>query len=153
MSDQPKLVQSTADSLARLHTAEAIGALVTVLRDNFAKPSEKIQAANSLLDRGHGKAAQAVIAVPARQALAQRMAALDDAALLAIAAAARQRNTAAKVVGTQPALPGPFGGRFDDITDAELVEADPPKEPDYDLPPAEAEEFPSQPKLPGNPWD
>jgi hypothetical protein len=150
MSKELPTMSAHADALARLHTAEAMGTVVEVMRDKFAKPSEKLKAAEMILDRGHGKAAQAVIAVPARQALASRMAQLDDSALLAIAAAARQIRMND---GTLPALEAPFGMVPDDVTEAEWKQANPPKEPDYDLPAAQAEEFPSSPKLPGNPWD
>jgi len=78
---------ASADSLARLHTAEAVGALVDVMRNG--KPAERMRAAELIIERGHGKAVQAVISVPARQAIASKLAALDDAALLAIASAGR----------------------------------------------------------------
>lgn len=74
----------TADALARIHTAEAIGALVDAMR-NAPKHSERIAAAQAVLDRGHGRAVQAVISIPARQAVAARLAALSDDELLLIA--------------------------------------------------------------------
>lgn len=82
---------ASADSLARLHTAEAVGALVDVMRNG--KNAERIRAAELIIDRGHGRAVQAVISVPAKHAIAARLAALDDAALLAIASAGRQRGS------------------------------------------------------------
>lgn len=85
---------ATADSLARLYTAEAMGLLVQVVRgDVEAKTSERIRAAEDILDRGHGRAVQAVISVPARQAVAARLAAMSDDALLQIAQrGSRERN-------------------------------------------------------------
>lgn len=74
----------TADALARIHTAEAIGALVDAMR-NAPKHSERIAAAQAVLDRGHGRAVQAVISIPARQAVAARLAQLTDDELLLIA--------------------------------------------------------------------
>lgn len=149
---EPKYMPATADSLARAHTAEAIGALVSVIRDKFAKPGEKVAAANSLLDRGHGKAAQAVISVPARQALVQRMAAMDDSALLAIIAAARAGGVPQEGGPNAPLqLEGPFGMKPDDITDAEWAQANPP--PEEPVESADSEEFQTRPKLAGNPWD
>lgn len=85
-----KLIGPSADALARLHTAEAIGALVHVIRDPLSKGSERVAAANSLLDRGHGKATQAIIAVPARRAVAARLAAMSDDALVAVVAKRRE---------------------------------------------------------------
>lgn len=80
----------TADALARIHTAEAIGTLRDVMSDAGAKPSERIAAAQAILDRGHGRAVQAVISVPARQAVAARLAAMSDDALLLIAKGTRE---------------------------------------------------------------
>lgn len=77
---------ATADSLARLHTAEAIGTIVDTMR-NAPKASERLKAAEMLIDRGHGRAVQAVISVPARQAVALKLASLGDAELLQIAKA------------------------------------------------------------------
>lgn len=45
--------------MARLHTAEAIAALVAVLRSDSA--SGRVAAANALIDRGWGKAEQPII--------------------------------------------------------------------------------------------
>lgn len=108
----------SADALARAHTSLAIGVLVEVCRDECAKPADKIKAAEALLDRGHGKATQAVITVPTRQAVAARLASLDDSALLAIAAAGRQH------LGEQPKLP--FGVQPSEIEDGEIEQ---PQEP------------------------
>lgn len=76
-----------ADALARLYSAEATGFMVQCMRGEVAgiKPSERLKAAQTLLERGHGKAVQAVISVPARAAVAKKLAGLDDDALLAIA--------------------------------------------------------------------
>ncbi len=47
-------------SLARVHTAKAIRTLVAIMKQTKAPPAARIAAANSLLDRGWGKAAQAI---------------------------------------------------------------------------------------------
>lgn len=148
MSEQ-KFIPAGADTLARLHTAEAIGTLVSVMRDKGAKPSERANAANSILDRGHGRAVQATIAVPARQALASRLASMDDSALLAIAAAARAQRQGTQIEA--PSLLTPFGLSADDVTDAELAQANPP--PEEPIEPADFQDFPLGRKKPGNPWD
>lgn len=154
-----KVLPSTADSLARLHTAEAIGTLVDIMR-NGEKDSDRRAAAEAVLDRGHGKAAQAVISIPARQAVAQRLAALDDSALLAIAAAGRMGQeggvppetgdpTAPYARGT-PRLP--FGLQAEDVTDqpaTKLVGTEPRRDT-----PADPEEFrPLGKASTPNPWD
>ncbi|WP_291865733.1 hypothetical protein [Bradyrhizobium sp.] len=47
-------------SLARTHTRTAIRVLVNVMRDPKASAAAKVAAANILLDRGWGKAAQPI---------------------------------------------------------------------------------------------
>jgi hypothetical protein len=46
--------------LAQTHTPAAIKTLVDVMRDDEAPPAARVMAANALLDRGHGKAPQAI---------------------------------------------------------------------------------------------
>lgn len=47
-------------SLARSHTDTAIATLAGIMRQPNSKDSDRISAANSLLDRGWGKAPQAI---------------------------------------------------------------------------------------------
>ena len=47
-------------SLARSHTRTALNVLVAVMRNTKATPPARIAAANAILDRGWGKAAQAI---------------------------------------------------------------------------------------------
>ena len=51
-----------ADALAREHTEAAIAVLAEVMYEGDAKHADRIKAADSILDRGHGKAQQAIIA-------------------------------------------------------------------------------------------
>jgi hypothetical protein len=46
--------------LARSHTRTALNVLVAVMRNTKATPPARIAAANAILDRGWGKAAQAI---------------------------------------------------------------------------------------------
>jgi cellobiose-specific phosphotransferase system component IIA len=78
-----------ADSLAREHTEQAIDVLAEVMADPFAENRERINAANSLLDRGHGKPNQAIIAVPASRQQAALLAAMSDDELMAAITQAR----------------------------------------------------------------
>jgi hypothetical protein len=71
-----------ADTLAREHTDTAIKTLAEVMSDPFAENKDRIKAAESLLDRGHGKPTQAIIALPPSRAQAARLAALSDDELL-----------------------------------------------------------------------
>jgi hypothetical protein len=47
-------------SLARSHTRTALNVLVGVMRSNEATPAARVAAANCILDRGWGKATQAI---------------------------------------------------------------------------------------------
>ena len=58
-SGRPRRDENLA-ALARMYTEDAIAVLVSIANDPNANPSARISAANSLLDRGHGKPPQAV---------------------------------------------------------------------------------------------
>ena len=47
-------------SLARSHTRTAINTLVGIMRSKDATPAARVSAANAILDRGWGKAPQAI---------------------------------------------------------------------------------------------
>ena len=47
-------------SLARSHTRTAINVLVGIMRSKDATPAARVSAANTILDRGWGKAPQAL---------------------------------------------------------------------------------------------
>lgn len=49
------------------------------------KPAERLRAAQTILERGHGKAVQAVIQVPAKARLQAQLAEMSDEQLLALA--------------------------------------------------------------------
>jgi hypothetical protein len=53
-----------ADQLAREHTEAAIQTLAEIMYDGDAKTADRIKAADSILDRGHGKPVQATITLP-----------------------------------------------------------------------------------------
>src|SRR5918995_414371 len=54
---RPKTVTKVRE-LARTYTVQAIETLVEIMQDTSAAPGSRVAAANSLLDRGHGKAPQ-----------------------------------------------------------------------------------------------
>ena len=58
-SGRPKRDEDIA-ALARTHAADAIAVLVSIAENPKVNDSSRISAANSLLDRGHGRAPQAV---------------------------------------------------------------------------------------------
>jgi hypothetical protein len=47
-------------SLARSHTRSALNVLVAVMRNTKATPPARVAAANAILDRGWGRATQAI---------------------------------------------------------------------------------------------
>ncbi len=62
-SGRPKIVMADGRSLrdlAREHTVAAVETLVRVMKDEEAPHAAQVQAASNILDRGWGKAAQAV---------------------------------------------------------------------------------------------
>jgi len=58
-NDIPKTLTEIR-SMARSHTRTAINALVGVMRSKDATHAARVSAANAILDRGWGKAAQAL---------------------------------------------------------------------------------------------
>ncbi len=71
------------DERARELANVAIDTLEDVMRDGI-KDSDRIKAAEAILDRGFGKAAQAIIQVPASQRQQAMLSALTDEQLVAI---------------------------------------------------------------------
>lgn len=135
MSNQNTL-PATADSLARLYTAEAVGTVVEVMRGAIGgkEAKDRLQAAQVILDRGHGKAVQATIAVPTREALTRKLAALTDDELLEIARRGRGMRNEGPVppgaaTGTHQdhfAHPSQEGARSADSSDYEPPSDDRP---------------------------
>ncbi len=69
--------------LARLRGPKALDVLEEEM-DNATESRDRIRAAEALLDRGYGKASQAIIAVPASRRQAQLLASMSDDALVAV---------------------------------------------------------------------
>lgn len=72
-----------ADAQARDHTEEAIGVLHDIMTDPFQEAKDRLRAAESLLERGHGKAVSAVISIPLERRQKAEMAAMTDEELMA----------------------------------------------------------------------
>lgn len=70
--------------LARERGPRALEILDEIAENTFAEDRDRIRAAEALLDRGYGKAAQAIIAVPASRRQAAMLATLSDEALVAV---------------------------------------------------------------------
>jgi hypothetical protein len=56
---RPRVIGEVRD-LARQHTTDALNALVSIVNDGDANPGARVAAANTILDRGYGKAAASV---------------------------------------------------------------------------------------------
>lgn len=52
------------------------------MNDGFEEARDRLRAAEVILDRGHGKAAQAIIAVPASRQLQAALAGMSEAELM-----------------------------------------------------------------------
>lgn len=72
------------DAAARELAEEALVALREVMNDRDELGSARTSAANSILDRGYGKPLSATISVPLTKQLANRLAGMDDDALMHI---------------------------------------------------------------------
>ena len=70
------------DALAREHTARAIEVIAEVINDPFAENKDRLNAANAMLDRGHGKPLTATISLPSTQAHRALLAAMSDEDLM-----------------------------------------------------------------------
>lgn len=115
----------SAESLARAYTQEAIGTLLDVMRGDVrevvndlgepiemetATTADKLRAAAILLDRGHGKATQAVITIPVKQRASAKLYAMSDEELLTLAHAARaEMQNANGEGGVTPQKGDPLG--------------------------------------------
>lgn len=74
---RPKQVETIRD-LARQHTEDAIGTLVSIAKNPKASDSARVQASNALLDRAWGKPAQYVESVNLKGSLYDFLDSLDD---------------------------------------------------------------------------
>jgi hypothetical protein len=72
-----KLIRA-ADRLAQEHTERAIETIANIMNDWSSEDRDRINAANSLLDRGHGKPVAAVISIPASRQLQAALSAMSD---------------------------------------------------------------------------
>lgn len=72
----------SADSLAREAAEEAIGIIKEEMRNPLNEAKDRLKAAEMLLERGHGKPTQAIIAIPASRRVAEAAASLTEEELL-----------------------------------------------------------------------
>lgn len=73
-----------ADAIARDHVAEAMDVIRDVMIDPLSETKDRLKAAEIILERGEGKVAQAIIAIPGSKADAARLATMTDQDLLSI---------------------------------------------------------------------
>lgn len=104
-------VSNDDSELAKLHTGEAIGAIVEVMRSPHSPPQDRLRAAGMLLERAHGRPAQsAPQGVRRDRPIAARLAAMSDDALLAVLHDARARRARLTGGGSHPPRGGPDAG-------------------------------------------
>lgn len=113
-----EFLQASAESLSRLHTKEAIGAVVEVLRDRTAFPGDRLKAAQILLDRGHGKPTSVTVAIPAKRAITAQLAGMSEEQLLAIVASRQRQPQTEDSQSRQAGVPAIFHGHT--IVDGEI---------------------------------
>ena len=77
------MANKTADAHAREYAGEAIDVLHDLMVDPSQEARDRIRAAESLLERGHGKAVSAVISVPLEKRQRAEVAAMSDEELMA----------------------------------------------------------------------
>jgi hypothetical protein len=87
----------SADSLARTHTELAIDTLREIMADPWAKDADRIKAADTMLDRGHGKPLAATITLPPSKLALQQLAGMSDDELMAIV-----RQPLPRLAGPEP---------------------------------------------------
>lgn len=82
--DTHPVANKPIDELARDSAESAMGVLTGIMEDSLAEDRDRIRAAEAVLDRGYGKAAQAIIQVPASRKQAALLAGMSDEALVAV---------------------------------------------------------------------
>lgn len=113
--------------LARLHGARALDVLADTM-ESAVEDRDRIRAAEALLDRGYGKASQAIIAVPATRRQAQLLASMSDEALVAVIEKKQLPRIGApqKMITIGPTVPsatshGPAADAYADTLDPLLL--------------------------------
>ncbi len=72
------------DALAREYTDDVVETAADIMKDPLMEPRDRLRAAEFLAERGHGKASQAIIALPMTRKLAQQLYAMSNEELLAV---------------------------------------------------------------------
>lgn len=71
-----------ADAIARDHVSEAMEVIRDVMIDPLSETKDRLKAAEMIIERGEGKVAQAIIAIPGTKRMAEQYAAMTDDALM-----------------------------------------------------------------------
>lgn len=72
------MARKTISDRARDRAEEALEVIAEIMNDDGERSRDRLRAAEAILDRGYGKAAQAVIAIPADRAARQAAALYSD---------------------------------------------------------------------------
>lgn len=103
--------------LAQAKAARAIDVLDDVM-ENAPRDSDRIAAANAILDRGYGKPSQAVIQIPPNKRQAALLAAMDDEELIAII----EQKALPKIGGSQPMVEVITNPRTGEVLDRRRIQ-------------------------------
>jgi hypothetical protein len=107
----------SADKIARSHTAAAIATLAKIMKDTTAKDADRIKAADSILDRGHGKPLAATITLPPSKQALQQLAAMTDDELMAVIRKPLPRLASPAIDAEFEEVPAPRPGERDPLLD------------------------------------
>jgi hypothetical protein len=80
----PKATNTSIQDLAATHAERAVDVLVEIMDSDLVEPKDRIRAAESLLNRGHGLPTQAIIVSNPASKMRSIAAAKSDAELVAV---------------------------------------------------------------------
>lgn len=115
-----------ASALARGHTERAVEVIAEIM-DHAWEPKDRLAAARELLDRGHGKPTNTVVAIPlSRSRAAALLGATDEELLAAVRAQSlpRLRDAEGAIEATFTEVPAPASAGGASALDA-LLSDDP----------------------------
>lgn len=90
-------MSKTADGFAREHAEEALKIIAEEMRNPLNEAKDRLKAAEIMLERGHGKPTQAIIAIPASRRVSEAAAMMTDDELIEVMRASPLPRLAAPV--------------------------------------------------------
>lgn len=118
-------MSKSADSLARESAEEAIQVIRDEMRNPLNEAKDRLKAAEMLLERGHGKPTQAIIAIPASKRVSEAAAQMTDEDLLEVMRASPLPRLQAPDNPTSADGSATARGAVAEAVDVEFEEVDP----------------------------